>query len=525
MAMKFWTPAVKVGLMVVIAIVLLAILLINAGNWPWGTRGDDIYFRFRAANGLYVGSGVYLSGVSIGRVTGIELKPETNTVEIRASVKNAFQWLKKGCVARISMSGFVGETYIALNNGDVGNPPLQPSDLPIIGIDPVNPLELLEQTSSGLSQAIELTTAANEVLQESQKEIQQVLKEARTLVVLTGKTLEKFNKNMDITVDTLTDLAKGFDTRFKDTLLKTNRVLEQLSTESMILSSQINDISRSVLRVIDQNSPKINNILTDLQRSTSDFQGLASQFRQDSSSLKTEISGLITQGSNFIEKGSTDIAPIIKNLQTVTASLTTLEKNITELLNTIKHGEGTVAQLLNNPEPFAEAKQTLNNMNEMFTGLKDFYQQTDKQLKGFKLPKYSWDAELQYLSLEENLHTEFGFSLLPSPPSKNLYHFGLSIREEKIGVDFRYAYNFTNYLRGRLGFTRSKVGAGFELWLLSRRLGIGVESIGLTQDRPELNAELSFRFFRGGHVLVSVENWWSDERRWTTGLKLITNNW
>lgn len=521
--MKFWTPSVKVGLMVVIAIVLLAILLTNAGNWPWATRGDDLYFQFRAVNGLYVGSGVFLSGVSIGKVTHIELKPDTNTVEIRARVKNAFQWLRQGCDARISMSGFVGETYIALNNGDVGAPPLQPSDLPIIGIDPVNPLELLEQTSSGLSKAIELTSAANEVLQASQEEIQEGIKETRKLVALTSETLVKFGEHIDTTVETLMNLTTDYDKRFQTTFSKVNELLDQLGNDSLILSSQITDVSRLILRLIDQNSPKVNSMLTDLQRSTSDFRRLAMQFRQDSSSLKTEVSDLIAQGSTFIEKGSTDIAPIIENLQTATASLTTLEKNISELLNTVKHGKGTVAQFLNNPEPFVELKQTLNSMSEMFTGLKDFYQQTDKQLKGFKLPKYSWDTEFQYLSLEKNLHTEFGFSLLP--PSKSLYHFGLSIREEKIGVDFQYAYNFTDYLRGRFGFMRSRVGAGFDLWLLSRRLGIGVEGISITSDKPELNAEMSFRFYRGGHVIVGVENWWSNDRRWTTGLKLITTDW
>ena len=312
--MKFWTPSVKVGLMVVVAIVLLAILLTNAGNWPWATRGDDIYFQFRAVNGLYVGSGVLLSGVSIGKVTDIELKPETNTVEIRARVINAFQRLRKGCDARISMSGFVGETYIALNNGEVGNPPLQPSDLPIIGIDPVNPLELLEQTSSGLSKAIELTSAANEVLQASQEEIQEGIKETRKLVELTSKTLTKLSEHIDTTVETLQNLTSKYDTRFESTLSQVDKLLNQLGNDSLILSSQISDVSRSVLRMIDQNSPKVNSMITDLQRSTSDFRRLATQFRQDSSSLKTEISDLIAQGSTFIEKGSTDIAPIIETL-------------------------------------------------------------------------------------------------------------------------------------------------------------------------------------------------------------------
>ena len=521
--MKFWSPSVKVGLMVIVAIVLLAILLINSGNFPWGTPGDKIYFQFRAVNGLYEGSEVFLSGVSIGKVTTIELQPNRNTVKIRARVKNAFQWLRQGCDARISMSGFVGETYISLSNGDTTNPTLQPSDLPIIGIDPVNPLELLEQTSSGLSKAIELTSAANELLQANQEAIQQGIKETRGLVALTGETLKKFNQNMDTTVGTLMKLATENDKRFEQTLSNVNQLLNQLGNDSLILSSQISDVSRSMLKLVDQNFPKVNKILSDLQQGTSDFQQLATQFRQDSSSLKTEISDLISKGSTFIEKGSADAAPIMENLQTATAALTTLEKNISELLNTIKHGDGTVAQLLNNPEPFIEAQETFSSLNEVLTGVKDFYQQTDRQLKSFKFPDFSWDTELRYLSFVENLHTELGFTL--APPSKSRYRFGLGIRDEIIGVEFQYAYNITDYFQGRFGFMRSKVGAGADLLLLSRRLGIGVESIGLTSDKPELNAEMRLRFFRGGHFLLGVENWWSDERRWTTGLKFIATDW
>lgn len=523
--MKFWTPSVKVGLMVTIAIVLLSILLINSGNLPWGTPGDNLKFEFRAVNGLYVGSGVYLSGVSIGKVTSIELQPETNTVEIRARVKNAFKWLRQGCDARISMSGFVGETYIALQNGDIGNPTLQPSDLPIIGIDPVNPLELLEQTSSGLSKAIDLTSAANELLQANQEEIQQGIKETRALVALTGETLKKFNQNMDTTVGTVMDLAAKNDKRFAETLDNVNKLLRQLGDDSLILSSQISDLSRSMLVLVDQNFPKVNKILSDLQQGTTEFQRLAIQFRKDSSTLTTEVSEMVAKGSAFIEKGSTNVQPILDNLQTATKAITTLEKNISGLLNTIKDGEGTVAQLLNNPEPFMHAQETFDSLNEVITGLKGYFRQTDEQLKGLRLPDFSWDTELRYLSFEENLHTEFGFSLIPLPPSKSLYRFGLGIREENIGVEFQYAYNFTDYLQGRFGFIRSNVGAGFDLWLLARRLGISIESIGLTRDKPELNGELSFRFFKGGHFLVGVENWWSDDRRWTTGFKLITSDW
>ncbi len=521
--MKFWTPSVKVGLMVIIAVILLSILLTNAGNWPWATSGNDITFQFQAVNGLYVGAGVYLSGVSIGKVTNIILNPETNSVEIKARVKNAFEWLRKGCDARISMSGFVGETYIALNNGDIGNPPLQPSDLPIIGIDPVNPLELLEQTSSGLSKAIELTSAANELLQANQEEIQQGIKETRELVALTSKTLERFGENMDKTVETLLGLTTDYDRRFQTTLSKVDKLLDQLGSDSLILSTQVSDVSRTLMRIIDQNYPKVNSMMTDLQQGTAEFRTIATQIQKDSSVIKTQISGLINQGSGFIEKSSVDIEPIIKNLQIATASVTSLESNISELLNTIKHGDGTVSQLLNNPEPITDVKKTFNNINELLTGLTDFYKETDRQLKEIRFPDFTWDSELRYLSLEENLDAEFGFSL--SPPSKSKYRFGLGIREEKIGIEIQYGYNVTDYLHGRFGVMRSKVGAGIDFWLLSRRLGLGVESIGLTSDKPELNAEVSYRFYRGGHLVIGVENWWSTERRWTTGIRLNTADW
>ena len=38
--------------------------------------------------------------------------------------------------------------------------------------------------------------------------------------------------------------------------------------------------------------------------------------------------------------------------------------------------------------------------------------------------------------------------------------------------------------------------------LLNQRLALGIESVGLTQDRPELNAEMGFRFYRGGHIFI-----------------------
>ena len=362
--MNFWTASVKVGIMVLVAIVFLTILLTNAENWPWATAGDEVTFQFKSVNGLYIGAGVYLSGVSIGKVTAIELRPDTNDVHIKAKVKNGFKWLREDCGARISMNGFVGEVYIALDNGAIGNPPLKPANLPIIGKDPVNALELLEQTSAGMTQAIELTTAANEVLQANQEAIQLAIKEIRDVVALTGETIRKLSVDSEETVKTLTELAQANDKRFQETLLKVNSLLTQLEGDSLMVSSQVSDITREVLRVLNQNSPKLNTIFTDVRATTTEFRRIAQDFRAGFNTLSDQVSTLVSQGSAAIKTGEANIAPILENLQTTTDAINTLETKVSYLMTTLNEGEGTIAQLINTSEPLEEVRNTLQDLSK-----------------------------------------------------------------------------------------------------------------------------------------------------------------
>ena len=520
--MNFWTASVKVGVMVLIAIVFLTILLTNAENWPWATAGDELTFQFRSVNGLYVGAGVYLYGVPIGKVTAIELRPDTDNVHIKAKVKNAFEWLREDCSARISMNGFVGEIYIALDNGPVGNPALKPVNLPIVGKDPVNALELLEQTSAGMTQAIELTTAANEVLQANQEAIQLAIKEIREVVALTGKTVERLSVDSKETVKTLTQLALENDRRFQRTLVKVNNLITQLEGDSLMVSSQISDITRELLKLLNQNSPKFNTIFTDIRATTSEFRQITQEFRSDFDKLATQVSALVAQSSSAIQKGDANITPILKNLKATTASVAALEASVKRFLTTVNEGKGTVAQLLNTPEPLEGVRRTLKNVDETMNAVTELSQRTERQLEQFNLPQFGWDYELRYLSLEERLHNELAFSL--SQGSDAHYRFGIGVRDEKARFEFQYAYDVTDFLRARAGFMRSRVGVGLDLWLWSRRFGVGVEGVGLTSREPELNAEMAFRFFRYGQFLIGAENL-TGERRWTTGFRFFDGEW
>ena len=78
--------------------------------------------------------------------------------------------------------------------------------------------------------------------------------------------------------------------------------------------------------------------------------------------------------------------------------------------------------------------------------------------------------------------------------------------------------------KARAGFMRSRVGAGIDVWLWARRIGLSVEGIGLTSSEPELNTEVAIRFFRYGQLLLGAENL-TGEPRWTTGFRFFNREW
>jgi hypothetical protein len=100
----------------------------------------------------------------------------------------------------------------------------------------------------------------------------------------------------------------------------------------------------------------------------------------------------------------------------------------------------------------------------------------------------------------------------------------LGIRHEDVKFEFQYNYDFNDHFRARAGFMRSRPGAGLDIWLLSRRLGLTVEGTRLTSRYPELNTELTLKLFPYGHIILGAENL-TDEIRYTAGFRIAAKNW
>ncbi|MFB3041908.1 MAG: MlaD family protein [Candidatus Poribacteria bacterium] len=521
--MRSWDIEAKVGIVVVVGLVLLGLLLVSSTNWPWAASGDVLYIRFDAVNDIRRGAGVQLSGVQVGKVTGIELKTDKNKVEIQVRVKDAFQRLRQGMKVQIGTTGFVGETYIELINGPVGNTPLKPTDLPLDGMDPINMGNLLKQTNQILAETAQLTKQVNGLIQSNQTNVNEGIVEIRELISQTSFALENVVRNTEETMKTFNRLALDNDRRFLQTLQRLNRLINQVENDSLVISSYAGDITRTILDLVNRNAGRAERIIVNLQASSSDFRQMTTKLRQDLNTLNSEFSALISQSRDVIDTETPKFDRILDNLADSTEHLDGLQNNLDQLLDKVQHGEGSIAQLLNKPDVLNEVRASLQTADETMTAIKDLSKTLNRKSDGLKLPSLSWDYELRYLSVEESLHNEFAFSVLPLPNQR--YRFGLAVRHEDVKFELQYSYDFTNYLRARLGFIRSKAGAGFDIWLLSRRLGISVEGTHLTSKDPELNTELTWRLFPYGHIIIGAENMTTDDIRYTAGFRLAARNW
>ena len=517
-----WNEQVKVGLVAVIGLALIIVLLFNASNWPWSVSGDVLQVEFGAVNDLRLGAGVQLSGVKVGKVTGIELNAHENKIEVQIRVREGFQRLRQGCRVRIGTIGFVGETYIDIRNGPVGNPPLQPGHLPLVGEDPKSIGDLLEIAAQAVTQATQVAQSAQTLIESNQTSVTEGITEVRELVLQTSTALETVVRNTEKSVGTLNRLASDNDSRLQQIFDRLNRLLEQLEDDAAALSSEAGDITKSVLSLVDRNSETIDAIIGDLQVSSFNFRETSQNLHTDLSTIKSEMSNLIRKSKEVVDAEAPKIDRLLENLAAASEDLDGLRANFAQLLDKVQSGEGSVAALINRPDALNKAQVMMQTADETFVEIRDLFQTFNEKSESLKFPDVAWDYELRYVSLEKHLNNEIAVLLLPAHNQR--YRLGFGIREEDVKIELQYGYDFNNHLRGRLGFMRSTAGLGFDLWLLSKKLGVTIEATRLTSGRPELNTELSWRVFPHGHVIIGAENL-TDNIRYTAGFRLAAKNW
>jgi phospholipid/cholesterol/gamma-HCH transport system substrate-binding protein len=113
------TMEILVGLFVAAGFAALFMLAMRVSNLSAieSTDGYRIYAHFQNIGGLKVRSAVTMSGVKIGRVTGIEYDPQSFDARIEMTIAPNYDFLPRDTQASIYTAGLLGEQYVALEPG------------------------------------------------------------------------------------------------------------------------------------------------------------------------------------------------------------------------------------------------------------------------------------------------------------------------------------------------------------------------------------------------------------------------
>jgi len=215
----------KVGILVFVSIICLAILLFWVGVFDIFRGGYRIYVDYPQIGGLSEGSSVRMAGVLIGKVEKIELMDKEDKKVVRCTL-----WIQTNTPIpnnsrfTINMAGLLAEKYIEILPGDINRPAIKEnvvmegeggadigallssggdlfSELKDIsgGIKKLTDDETINSIKNTIKNAEKTTKNLNSIVEGSQEDIQVTLYHLRSISVRLDQMLARNEDNLDST--------------------------------------------------------------------------------------------------------------------------------------------------------------------------------------------------------------------------------------------------------------------------------------------------------------------------------------
>ena len=106
-----------VGLFMLAGLACLFYLAVSLGDFqPFGSARYPLEARFVSSSGLKPGAFVEVGGVRVGRVTAIELDPETYESRVHLELDPEVR-LQEDAIASIRTEGIIGDKFIKITPG------------------------------------------------------------------------------------------------------------------------------------------------------------------------------------------------------------------------------------------------------------------------------------------------------------------------------------------------------------------------------------------------------------------------
>ncbi len=393
----------RIGVFVLAAVILLAVLIMLFGSFPTVFKSQDHYFvTFDNAPGVAPGTPVRRSGVRIGEVQSVVLDDATGKVRVTIVIDRSHHLypddqpvLVRGPLGGDTTIDFVPSSpetkpaepappqshgrpglitpvsfQLAQKQGDKAPPAQQPPER-----IPVKPgTEFTGTTQVDVAAVLKELSVLTPPAREAFKEMRTTLERYERMTPLMEETMREFRDLAKATREAVPELRRSND-EIQVTARNWGRLGERLDillqTNQDTLVKTLDNLNDTIMRVgtvfSDENQ---RNLATTLRNVTAGSKNLESITRNTDELVKESrqtvrrVNDSVTQADQVLANLQQATKPmaersdiIMKNLDESTDKLNKTLTEVRELLRTTNQGDGTLGRLLTDPALY-------NNLND-----------------------------------------------------------------------------------------------------------------------------------------------------------------
>ena len=337
---------IRIGLVCVAFLVatVVLIMLFGGGKMPrWFSSDYELFVVLPQAPMLSENSPIYKNGVKIGRVTNIQLVDDDRNVEITARIDgNVRVYSNEECRLSLNLLGQSSLNFSPIQDAPQG-PPLNKGDR-IDGITPIDLLKVANTMQSDVSRVLENVSAAAEQLTASFEKINQVIGSPEE-VARKQQQLEEMVAQAAETMGAVRSVLGSVDELISDPEIKqgikiSSTQLPGVIEEGRVLMANINRMSDQVALLLQ---------------------------RVDSTIGK--VDGNLDNISSFTQALGSDGTQLLESLADVAGEFKVAASRLSEFTRALNDSDGSIGQLINDPEFFQSISNTVRNANQTIQNL------------------------------------------------------------------------------------------------------------------------------------------------------------
>jgi phospholipid/cholesterol/gamma-HCH transport system substrate-binding protein len=306
---------VWVGLMMLAALIALCVLAVMFGTLPKWIGGGEytVTVTFEQAPGVSPGTPVRKSGILVGRVTDVQFAPDGASVEVTAKIQKRWK-LYRNELCRVQTS-LLGDAVVEFVRASAGQPPGEPirDGQHIAGIYLSDPNQMVANLQSDF----------------------------KTTVTSVNRTSGKLYDASENLAHILRDNREGI----RETVNRTNALLAD--TQKIIGD--------------EANRKNLQEAISELPKMIQETSATVKLLKETVQSVQDNMKDI----SVFTGSLRTDGPSLVSNLNRATSRIDLLVGEMLKLSQSMNSSEGTVGQLINNPELYQRMVRAARNLDDV----------------------------------------------------------------------------------------------------------------------------------------------------------------